>query len=322
MSSTDASDLQLPRTRPATAVDYVQLMKPRIMMLVVFTALAGLVAAQSVTGVSINPVMAGIATLAVALGSGAAGAINMWYDADIDSVMKRTSTRPIPSGAVPRDEALAMGLIMSGVSVLLMWLASNALAAGLLALSIAYYGWFYTMLLKRRTPQNIVVGGAAGAFPPVIGWAAVTGSTTLDAWLLFAIIFFWTPPHFWALSLLAHKEYEKAGVPMLPVTHGAAATRNQILAYTIFLAPLGALPVFTGLGGVVYAVVSVILGAAFLYLAARVWRSDAGDAGAAPASLKKAKGLFGFSILYLFLLFAALIAEHGFGAYIAVPGLA
>lgn len=321
MSSTDASDLQLPRTRPATAGDYVQLMKPRIMMLVVFTALAGLVAAQSVTGIAINPVMAGIAILAVALGSGAAGAINMWYDADIDSVMKRTSTRPIPSGAVPRDEALAMGLIMSGVSVLLMWLASNVLAAGLLALSIAYYGWFYTMLLKRRTPQNIVVGGAAGAFPPVIGWAAVTGSTTLDAWLLFAIIFFWTPPHFWALSLLAHKEYEKAGVPMLPVTHGAAATRNQILAYTIFLAPLGALPVFTGLGGIVYAVVSTVLGAAFLYLAFRVWRSDAGDANVAPASMKKAKGLFGFSILYLFLLFAALIAEHGFGAYIAVPGL-
>jgi len=321
MSSTDASDLQLPRTRPATAGDYVQLMKPRIMMLVVFTALAGLVAAQSVTGIAINPVMAGIAILAVALGSGAAGAINMWYDADIDSVMKRTSTRPIPSGAVPRDEALAMGLIMSGVSVLLMWLASNVLAAGLLALSIAYYGWFYTMLLKRRTPQNIVVGGAAGAFPPVIGWAAVTGSTPLDAWLLFAIIFFWTPPHFWALSLLAHKEYEKAGVPMLPVTHGAAATRNQILAYTIFLAPLGALPVFTGLGGIVYAVVSTVLGAAFLYLAFRVWRSDAGDANVAPASMKKAKGLFGFSILYLFLLFAALIAEHGFGAYIAVPGL-
>ena len=321
MSSTDASNLQIPRTRPATAGDYVQLMKPRIMMLVVFTALAGLVAAQSVTGIAINPVMAGIATLAVALGSGAAGAINMWYDADIDGVMTRTSTRPIPSGAVPRDEALAMGLIMSGVSVLLMWLASNALAAGLLGLSIAYYGWFYTMLLKRRTPQNIVVGGAAGAFPPVIGWAAVTGSTTLDAWLLFAIIFFWTPPHFWALSLLAHKEYEKAGVPMLPVTHGAAVTRNQILAYTIFLAPLGVLPVLTGLGGAVYAVVSVLLGAAFLYLAARVWRSDAGDAGAPPASLKKAKGLFGFSILYLFLLFAALIAEHGFGAYIAVPGL-
>lgn len=322
MSSTDASNLIAARPRPATAGDYVQLMKPRIMMLVVFTALAGLVAAQSVTGVAVNPVMAAIATLAVALGSGAAGAINMWYDADIDAVMSRTSTRPIPSGAVPRDEALAMGLIMSGVSVLLMWLASNTLAAGLLALSIAYYGWFYTMLLKRRTPQNIVVGGAAGAFPPVIGWAAVTGAAPLDAWLLFAIIFFWTPPHFWALSLLAHKEYKKAGVPMLPVTHGAAATRNQIFAYTIFLAPLGVLPVFTGLGGVVYGATATLLGMAFLVLAWKVWRSDAGDAEAAPASLKRAKGLFVFSILYLFLLFAALIVEHGLGAFVAVPGLA
>ena len=322
MSSTDLSNLIETGRRPATAGDYVQLMKPRIMMLVVFTALAGLVAAQSVSGVAINPVMAAIATLAVALGSGAAGAINMWYDADIDAVMKRTSTRPIPSGAVPREEALAMGLIMSGVSVMLMWLASNALAAGLLAVSIAYYGWFYTMLLKRRTPQNIVVGGAAGAFPPVIGWAAVTGSAPLDAWLLFAIIFFWTPPHFWALSLLAHKEYEKAGVPMLPVTHGAGTTRNQIFAYTIFLAPLAVLPVLTGLGGIVYGTVATVLGLVFLTLAWKVWRSDAGDAGAAPASLKKAKGLFGFSILYLFILFAALIAEHGFGAYWAVPGVA
>ncbi|WP_084396001.1 heme o synthase [Henriciella aquimarina] len=322
MSSTDAFDFNQMETRPATAGDYVQLMKPRIMMLVVFTALAGLVAAQSVSDVAINPVMAAIATLAVALGSGAAGAINMWYDADIDAVMKRTSTRPIPSGAVPRDEALAMGLIMSGVSVLLMWLASNALAAGLLALSIAYYGWFYTMLLKRRTPQNIVVGGAAGAFPPVIGWAAVTGSAPLDAWLLFAIIFFWTPPHFWALSLLAHKEYAKAKVPMLPVTHGAAATRNQIFAYTIFLAPLGVLPALTGLGGLVYAIVSAALGAAFLMLAWRVWKSDAGDAGAEPESLKRAKVMFGFSIFYLFALFAALIVEHGFGAYLAIPGVA
>ena len=214
----------LPEARYATAGDYVQLMKPRIMMLVVFTALAGLVAAPGY----MNPIMAAIAILAVALGSGAAGALNMWYDADIDAIMTRTSTRPIPSGAVPRGEALALGLIMSGVSVMLMWMASNWVAAGLLALSIAYYGWFYTMLLKRRTPQNIVIGGAAGAFPPVIGWAAVTGNTPLDAWILFAIIFFWTPPHFWALSLLAHKEYEKAGVPMLPVTHGAKATRLQI----------------------------------------------------------------------------------------------
>ncbi|WP_300378638.1 heme o synthase [Henriciella sp.] len=321
MSSTDTVDMMQTRPQPATAGDYVQLMKPRIMMLVVFTAFAGLVSAQSVAGVAINPVMAAIATLSVALGSGAAGAINMWYDADIDALMKRTSTRPIPSGAVPREEALAMGLIMSGVSVLLMWLASNVLAAGLLALSIAYYGWFYTMLLKRRTPQNIVIGGAAGAFPPVIGWAAVTGNVPLDAWLLFAIIFFWTPPHFWALSLLAHKEYEKANVPMLPVTHGAKATRNQILAYTVLLAPLGVLPVFTGLAGLVYGVAATGLGAAFLMLAYRVWRSDAGDAGASGASLKRAKGLFAFSILYLFLLFAVLIVEHGFGAYLPVPGL-
>ena len=322
MSQTDAFDTGSMTVRPATAGDYVQLMKPRIMMLVVFTGLAGLIAAQSMSGAAIHPVMAAIATLAIALGSGAAGAINMWYDADIDAIMSRTSTRPIPSGAVPRDEALAMGLIMSGVSVLLMWLASNAVAAGLLALSIAYYGWFYTMLLKRRTPQNIVIGGAAGAFPPVIGWAAVTGNAPVDAWILFAIIFFWTPPHFWALSLLAHKEYAKADVPMLPVTHGAGATRRQIFAYTLLLVPLGLVPVLTGLGGLVYGIVGAGLGAGFLWLSMRVLRSRAGEADAQPADMKKAKGLFGYSILYLFLLFAALIAEHGFGAYYAVPGLA
>ena len=321
MSQTDAFDTAHIAARPATASDYVQLMKPRIMMLVVFTGLAGLVAAQSVTGVSIHPVMAAIATLAVALGSGAAGAINMWYDADIDAVMSRTSTRPIPSGAVPRDEALAMGLIMSGVSVLLMWLASNVVAASLLALSIAYYGWFYTMLLKRRTPQNIVIGGAAGAFPPVIGWASVTGNAPLDAWILFAIIFFWTPPHFWALSLLAHKEYAKADIPMLPVTHGAGTTRRHIFGYTLLLVPLGLLPVMTGLGGIVYAIAGAGLGAGFLWLATGVLRSRAGDADAQPEDMKKAKGLFAYSILYLFLLFAALIAEHGFGAYFALPGL-
>lgn len=306
--------------RHATAADYVQLLKPRIMMLVVFTAFAGLVAAQSVTGVAMNPVMAAIATLAVALGSGAAGAINMWYDADIDAIMKRTSTRPIPSGAVPREEALTMGLIMSGVSVLMMWLASNTLAALLLAGSIAYYGWFYTMLLKRRTPQNIVIGGAAGAFPPVIGWAAVTGNAPLDAWILFAIIFFWTPPHFWALSLLAHGEYAKANVPMMPVTHGTKATRNQILLYSLILAPLGLAPVVTGLGGMIYAIAASVLGLIFLVLAFGVWKSDAGDVGAPSADLKKAKGLFGFSILYLFLLFAVIIIERGFGAFIALPG--
>ena len=307
--------LSTERQRYATAGDYVQLMKPRIMMLVVFTALAGLVAAPGY----MNPIMATIAILAVALGSGAAGALNMWYDADIDAIMTRTSTRPIPSGAVPRGEALALGLIMSGVSVLMMWMASNWVAAGLLALSIAYYGWFYTMLLKRRTPQNIVIGGAAGAFPPVIGWAAVTGNAPLDAWILFAIIFFWTPPHFWALSLLAHKEYEKAGVPMLPVTHGAKATRLQILLYTLLLVPLGLAPVLTGLGGWIYASVAGGLGAAFLYGAIVVFRSKAGDAGAPGRDNKNAKRLFLFSILYLFIVFAALLVEHaGIGAHFPV----
>ena len=301
--------------RLATARDYVELLKPRIMMLVVFTALAGLVAAVGMSGQGINPVLASVAILSVALGSGAAGAINMWYDADIDAVMTRTSTRPIPSGAVPKDEALAMGLIMSAVSVLLMWIASNVLAAGLLALSIVYYGWFYTMVLKRRTAQNIVIGGAAGAFPPVIGWAVVTGTTPLDAWILFAIIFFWTPPHFWALSLVAHKEYAKAGVPMLPVTNGAKATRTQILIYTILLAPIGLAPLATGLGGLVYGVVGGLLTLAFLYHAVKVWRSQAGEAEAGDAERKVAMGMFAYSILYLFGLFAALIIEHGFGLY-------
>lgn len=321
MSHVDTADMTPDTPRYATAGDYVQLMKPRIMMLVVFTGLAGLVSAHGVTGIAINPVMAAIATLAIALGSGAAGAINMWYDADIDAVMKRTSTRPIPSGAVPREEALAMGLVMSGVSVLLMWMASNAVAAGLLALSIAYYGWFYTMLLKRRTPQNIVIGGAAGAFPPVIGWAVVTGNAPLDAWLLFAIIFFWTPPHFWALSLLAHGEYKKANVPMLPVTHGAKVTRNQILIYTLLLAPLALAPVLTGLGGVIYAVTATLLGGVFVKLAVDVWRSDAGAVPVRPESAKAAKRLFAFSILYLFLLFAALMIEHGAGAHFDLAGI-
>ena len=321
MSHVDTADMTPDTPRYATAGDYVQLMKPRIMMLVVFTGLAGLVSAHGVTGIAINPVMAAIATLAIALGSGAAGAINMWYDADIDAVMKRTSTRPIPSGAVPREEALAMGLVMSGVSVLLMWMASNAVAAGLLALSIAYYGWFYTMLLKRRTPQNIVIGGAAGAFPPVIGWAVVTGNAPLDAWLLFAIIFFWTPPHFWALSLLAHGEYKKANVPMLPVTHGAKVTRNQILIYTLLLAPLALAPVLTGLGGVIYAATATLLGGVFVKLAVDVWRSDAGAVPVRPESAKAAKRLFAFSILYLFLLFAALMIEHGAGAHFDLAGI-
>lgn len=318
-----SADMTVEPTSPrlATAGDYIELLKPRIMMLVVFTALAGLVAASGVTGMGMNPVLAAVAILAVALGSGAAGAINMWYDADIDAIMTRTSTRPIPSGAVPKEEALTMGLIMSAVSVLLMWIASNVLAAGLLAMSIAYYGWFYTMVLKRRTAQNIVIGGAAGAFPPVIGWAAVTGSTPLDAWILFAIIFFWTPPHFWALSLVAHKEYEKAGVPMLPVTSGAKATRLQMLIYTIILTPIGLAPLATGLGGLIYACIGSLLSLAFLYFAIKVWRSQAGEAQAGDPERKLAMSMFAFSILYLFGLFAALIIEHGFGLYVPIGGL-
>ena len=306
--------------RPATAADYVNLMKPRIMMLVVFTAVAGLAAATGVTGIAMHPVMAAIAVLAVALGSGAAGAINMWYDADIDARMSRTATRPIPSGAVPKDEALAMGLIMSGVSVLLMWLASNWLAAGLLAFSIFYYGVIYTMWLKRSTPQNIVIGGGAGAFPPVIGWAAVTGSAPLDAWILFAIIFFWTPPHFWALSLLAHKEYAKVSVPMLPVTHGAKATRTQIFLYTLVLAAVSLAPLATGLGGWVYAGAAGVLGLVFIAYAARLLVSKAGDEGAPGADMKLARNTFIFSILYLFALFGAVLAEHAGGLHYPVFG--
>ncbi|MGB2573940.1 MAG: heme o synthase, partial [Henriciella sp.] len=302
------------------AGDYLELMKPRLIMLVVFTFIAGLVAAQSVTGLVINPVLAIVATIAVGLGSGAAGAINMWFDADIDARMARTATRPIPSGAVPREEALSLGIIISAMSVLLMWMASNVLAAVILAISIVYYGVFYTMLLKRRTPQNIVIGGAAGAFPPLIGWVAVTGAMSVDAWILFAIIFFWTPPHFWALSLVAHKEYERVGVPMLPVTHGARATRKQMLAYTLILTPIALAPLLTGLGGIVYAFVSVPVSLGFIYFAVRIYRSRAGDADAGDKERKLAMSMFAFSILYLFLLFAAVLAEHGFNLYMPVGG--
>ncbi len=306
--------------RPATAGDYLNLMKPRIMVLVVFTAVAGLAAASGMTGVQPHPLMAGVSILAVALGSGAAGAINMWYDADIDGVMSRTASRPVPSGAVPRDEALAMGIIMSLVSVLLMWLASNWLAAGLLAFSIFYYGVIYTMWLKRSTPQNIVIGGGAGAFPPVIGWAAATGNMPVDAWILFAIIFFWTPPHFWALSLLAHREYAKVAVPMLPVTHGARATRHQIFLYTLVLVAVSLTPLLTGLGGQLYAASAILLGAVFIYHAVVLLRSGAGDPEAAPADMKKARMTFAFSILYLFALFGAVLAEHAAGLYRSLPG--
>ncbi len=312
------TDTQIQSVRPASAGDYVQLLKPRIMMLVVFTGLVGLVAAANLTDIKIHPLMAAIAVFAIALGSGAAGAINMWYDHDIDAVMKRTATRPIPSGAVPRPEALTLGLILSGASVMLMWMASNVLAAALLAFSIFYYGVIYTMWLKRSTPQNIVIGGGAGAFPPVIGWAAVTGNTPLDAWILFAIIFLWTPPHFWALSLLAHGEYAKANVPMLPVTHGARTTRHQILIYTVLLFAASLAPVVTGLGGWLYAVTTALLGLVFLAFSIQIVRSHAGDPGDSPRDKALARRTFLFSIAYLFIVFAALLIEHAFGLFFPV----
>jgi protoheme IX farnesyltransferase len=292
----------------ASASDFVQLMKPRVMLLVVFTALVGLIAAPG----DMNWVTAASSVLAVAIGSGAAGALNMWYDRDIDAVMARTVTRPVPAGVIAPADALAFGLIMSGLSVLLMALAANLLAAGLLAFSIFFYAVVYTVWLKRSTSQNIVIGGAAGAFPPVIGWAAATGQIPLDAWLMFGLIFLWTPPHFWALSLWTSREYARAGVPMLPVTHGAAETRRQIVLYSIIMAVFALSPVATGLGGHAYLAGSVLLGSAFVCLAVKVAQSRAGDSGT--EDMAPAKRLFGFSILYLFALFAILMVERLFNA--------
>jgi protoheme IX farnesyltransferase len=289
------------------ASDYIALLKPRVMSLVVFTALVGYVAAPGQGDL----VLGFAAILAIAIGAGASGALNMWYDADIDAIMSRTRTRPIPAGRVARDEALMLGLTLSGLAVVTMQLAAGPLAAGLLAFTIFFYAVVYTMWLKRSTPQNIVIGGLAGALPPAIAWAAKTGALTLDAWLLVAIIFMWTPPHFWALSLLQKDDYAAAKVPMLPVTHGAKTTRAHIFAYALLVAPLGFAPVLTGLGGALYGVLSVLGGVAFAALALGVLRSRAGEGDA--SQNKPARDLFGFSILYLFALFAALLAEKGIG---------
>lgn len=301
MSSLSA-DRNLPSE--ATALDYVRLMKPRVMSLVVFTALVGLLAAP----VQMDWVTGASAVLAVALGAGAAGALNMWYDADIDALMARTISRPVPAGMISPADAQAFGLIVAGLSVTLMAMAANILAAVLLAFSIFFYVVIYTMWLKRSTPQNIVIGGAAGAFPPMIGWVAATGNLSVDAWILFGVIFLWTPPHFWALSLWTSGEYQRAGVPMLPVTHGAAETRRQILVYTLISVAFGLAPVATGLGGVIYLAVASVGGGCFLWFAIQVYRSSAGS-GDDAASLKPAKSLFGVSILYLFAVFMALLVE-------------
>jgi heme o synthase len=303
---------------PARWQDFFQLLKPRVMSLVVFTALTGLVCA----GQPIHPVLGAVAILCIAVGAGASASLNMWYDADIDARMRRTRGRPVPSGKVQGADAVALGVVLSLFSVMLMGMALNWLAAGLLAFTIFFYAVVYTMWLKRSTAQNIVIGGLAGALPPVIGWAAVTGTAPPNAWLLCAIIFMWTPPHFWALSLYTSEDYEKAGVPMMPVIKGPASTRRQILIYSVLLIPVCVAPAFTGLGGMAYLAVSALGGAVFLLLAWRLFRSQAGDA-ADPrntdglydvrAGARDARNLFAFSILYLTLLFATLLVEHLMG---------
>jgi len=299
--------------------DFLQLLKPRVMSLVIFTALTGLVCAPD----RINPILAAVAVLCIAVGAGASAALNMWYDADIDAKMRRTRGRPVPAGKVQGADALALGIVLSLFSVMLMGMAVNWFAAGLLAFTIVFYAVVYTMWLKRWTAQNIVIGGLAGALPPVIGWAAATGGAPLNAWLLCAIIFMWTPPHFWALSLYTSEDYAKAGVPMMPVVKGASSTRRQILVYSFLLIPICIAPAVTGLGGVTYLAVSGLGGLVFLLLAWRLFRSHAGEA-ADPrnddglydvrAGARDARNLFAFSILYLALLFATLLAEHLIGA--------
>jgi protoheme IX farnesyltransferase len=277
--------------------DYWELLKPRVMSLVVFTGFAGLFVAPG----HLNPVLSAIAVLCIAVGSGAAGAINMWFDRDIDAVMARTSDRPIPAGRVEPGEALGFGVVLAGGSVVVMGLGVNWAAAALLALAILFYVFVYTMWLKRRTPQNIVIGGAAGAFPPMIGWAAVTGDVSVASVVLFLLIFFWTPPHFWALALFRSGDYAKAGVPMLPVVAGAAATKRQMLVYTLILLPLSLAPFALGIAGGWYAVGALGLSALFILSALRVLGSN---------DDRPAKQMFGFSILYLFALFALLIVDR------------
>ncbi|HWB44692.1 MAG TPA: heme o synthase [Hyphomicrobiaceae bacterium] len=298
--------------RPAQAIggsvgDYVALMKPRVMSLVIFTALVGMVVAPG----HLHPVLALIALVSIAVGAGAAGVLNMWYDADIDALMQRTAGRPIPRGHVTPEEAAVFGIVLAAGSVTTLGLLVNWTAGALLALTIAFYVLIYTMWLKRRTPQNIVIGGAAGAFPPMIGWAAVTGTISIESLVLFAIIFMWTPPHFWALSLYRARDYQRAGVPMLPVIAGADETRKQILIYSVLLVPITLVPAAIHLGGTVYAVVSAVLGAAFLALALVVYRTREGrDADRA------AKRLFTFSLFYLFALFATLLIERSLALWI------
>jgi heme o synthase len=282
-------------------VDFIELMKPRVMSLVVFTGAAGLIVAPG----SLHPVLAAVAVLCIAVAAGASAAINMWYERDIDALMTRTRNRPLPTGRVEPAEALTLGAMLSLFSVMFMGLALNWVAAGLLALAIGFYVFVYTIWLKRRTPQNIVIGGAAGAFPPMIGWAAVTGDVSLASIALFALIFFWTPPHFWALALVKSGDYARAGVPMLPVVAGARETKRQILIYVVLLLPIALAPTLLGIAGWIYGSAAIALGLMFLLAAIRVWFDE---------SERSARQMFAFSILYLFALFALLIVDAQGGA--------
>ena len=290
-----------PTEQVAAVRDYWQLLKPRVMSLVVFTALVGMLVAPG----SIDPVLGFTAILCIAIGAGASGALNMWFDADIDAEMHRTRGRPIPMGRITRGEALGFGVTLSIGSVMVMEMAVGVFPAALLAGTILYYVLFYTIGLKRRTPQNIVIGGAAGAFPPMIGWAAATGGLSLEPVLMFAIIFMWTPPHFWALALFKSGDYRAAGIPMMPVVAGESSTRTQILAYAVILAPIVVSPYLLGFASPVYGGVSSALSAVFVALAFNVWRKREGD-----AARKAAIRLFSYSILYLFLIFALLLGEN------------
>lgn len=304
-----------PRTEGALsstgeARDFFTLLKPRVMFLVVITALTGMATAPG----TVHPVLGFASLLAIAVGAGASGCLNMWYDADIDALMTRTARRPIPAGRILPSEALAFGLTLSVGSVLVLGLVANLLAAAMLAFTIFFYAVVYSMWLKRSTPQNIVIGGAAGAFPPMIGEAVVTGDFGLHSLVLFAIIFLWTPPHFWALALVKSADYARAGIPMLPNVAGPAATRRQIVAYSLIMAPVGVLPALMGFGGLIYLIVSGVTGLLMLALSFRVLRVTEGE-----AAHKAAYSLFGFSILYLFLLFAVLLAENSLGLMWALP---
>ena len=300
---TDLRSIDIPTSAEPSFGDFVQLLKPRVMSLVVFTALVGLLVAP----VQLHPVEAFAAILFIALGAGASGALNMWWDADIDAKMRRTMNRPVPSGRIQGGEALGLGAALSGISVVMLWLATNAVAAALLAFTIFFYAVVYTMWLKRLTPQNIVIGGAAGAFPPMVGWVAATGSVSVEACLMFMLIFMWTPPHFWALALFMKEDYHTAGVPMLTVTHGRKSTRLHILVYTVLLVPFALWLGFTSIGGPIYLTVAVLLNAEFLRGAFRIWRRAEPIAEADKYKVEKA--FFRFSLIYLFVHFAALLAD-------------